>query len=115
MARNLSGKVVAPAADITALADKAWFDARPERDFMLRDPAPLEFKEPLGDAGEGFSWRVLVVRLEGGSRLRLPISLAWDLHNDHAKEQHLAVIFEQVAPEQAKALRTAAIAKAPRA
>lgn len=113
MARNLSGKLVPPIADVTALADKAWFDARPERDFMLRDPAPLEFKEPLGEAGEGFSWRVLVVRLDGGSRLRLPISLAWDLHNDHAKEQHLAILFEQVAPEQAKTLRAAAVAKAP--
>lgn len=115
MARNLSGKLAAPIADVTALADKAWFDARPERDFMLRDPAPLEFKEPLGEAGEGFSWRVLVVRLDGGSRLRLPISLAWDLHNDHAKEQHLTMLFEQVAPEQAKTLRASAVAKAPSA
>lgn len=114
MARNLSGKVVAP-VDITALADKAWFDAKPERDFLLRDPAPLEFKDPLGDAGEGFSWRVLVVRLDGGSRLRLPVSLAWDLHNDHAKEQHLAMIFDQVAPDQAKAMRAQAVAGRPRA
>lgn len=114
MARTLSGKAVASGADVTALADKAWFDAHPERDFMLRDPAPLEFREPLGDAGEGFSWRVLIVRLGDGSRLRLPISLAWDLHNDHAKEQHLAVIFEQVAPEQARVLRAAALARAPR-
>lgn len=115
MARKLSGKVVAPGADVTALADQAWFDARPERDFMLRDPAPLEFRDPLGDAGEGFSWRVLIVRLDDGSRLRLPISLAWDLHNDHAKEQHLAVLFEQVAPDQAKVLRAAAVAKTARA
>lgn len=112
MTRNLSGKL-APTSDPTASADQAWFEARPERDFMLRDPAPLEFKDPLGDAGEGFSWRVLVVRLDKGSRLRLPISLAWDLHNDHAKDQHLAVLFEQVAPGQAKALRAAALAKAP--
>jgi len=111
MARNLSGKVVSPAVDVTALADKAWFDAKPERHFLLRDPAPLEFKEPLGDAGEGFSWRVLVVRLEGDSRLRLPVSLAWDLHNDHAKDQHLAMIFDQVAPEQAKALRARVLAR----
>ena len=115
MARNLSGKVVAPAADVTALADKAWFDAKPERDFLLRDPEPLEFKEPLGDAGEGFSWRVLVVRLDGGSRLRLPVSLAWDLHNAHAKEQHLAMIFDQVAPDQAKAMRAKALARLPKA
>lgn len=115
MARNLSGKLVAPVADITALADKAWFEAHAERDFLLRDPAPLEFKDPLGDAGEGFSWRVLVVRLDGGSRLRLPLSLAWDLHNDHAKDQHLSVLFEQVAPDQAKAMRAQALAKLPRA
>lgn len=114
MARNLSGKIVPPAADVTAEADRAWFDAKPERDFRLRNPAPLEFREPLGEAGEGFSWRVLVVRLDGGSRLRLPISLAWDLHNDHAREQHLALLFEQVAPDQAKALRAAAVAKSPR-
>ncbi|MDI1363753.1 MAG: hypothetical protein PSX79_02620 [bacterium] len=115
MARNLSGKLVAPAADVTALADKAWFEAHIARDFLLRDPAPLEFKDPLGDAGDGFSWRVLVVRLDGGSRLRLPLSLAWDLHNDHAKDQHLAVLFEQVAPDQAKALRAQALAKLARA
>lgn len=113
MARNLSGKVVAPAADVTAQADKVWFDARPERQFLLRDPAPLEFQTPLGDAGDGFSWRVLVVRLTGDSRLRLPISLAWDLHNDHAKDQHLAVLFDQVAPEQAKTMRAQAVADRP--
>ena len=113
MARNLTGKAVAPMVDVTALADQAWFDAWPERDFLLRDPAPLEFSAPLGEPGEGFSWRVLVVRLAGGARLRLPISLAWDLHNEHAKQPHLAMLFEQVAPDQAKALRASAISRPP--
>jgi len=113
MVRNLTGKVVAPAPDLTGQADQAWFDAHPDRDFRLRDPAVLEFKDPLGEAGDGFSWRVLVARLEGGSRLRLPVSLAWDLHNDHAKERHLALLFEQVAPDQAKALRRKAVEARP--
>jgi len=104
MVRNLTGKVVAPAQDPTALADQAWFDAHPERHFHLRDPAPLEFREPLGEAGDGFSWRALVVRLDGGSRLRLPVSLAWDLHNDHARDSHLALLFDQVAPDQARSM-----------
>ena len=104
MVRNLTGKVVAPPQDPTAQADQAWFEAHPERNFLLRDPAPLEFREPLGEAGDGFSWRVLVARLDGGSRLRLPVSLAWDLHNDHARDSHLALLFDQVAPDQARAM-----------
>lgn len=108
MVRNLKGKLVAPAAkpqvDPIAQADIAWFEAHEGRAFRLRDPAPLEFKEPLGDPGDGFSWRVLVARLADGGRLKLPVSLAWDLHNDHAKDQHLRMIFDQVAPEKAKAL-----------
>jgi hypothetical protein len=114
MVRKVTAKLVTP-KDPTAEADRAWFEAHPERLFRLRDPAPVEFKEPLGDAGEGFSWRVLVVRLDGGSRLRLPVSLAWDLHNAHAKEQHLAMIFDQVAPDQAKAMRAKALSKLPKA
>jgi hypothetical protein len=107
MANNLVGKLVATAAshaDPVAQADLAWFTAHEGRLFRLRDPAPLEFKAPLGDPGDGFSWRVLVARLADGRRLRLPVSLAWDLHNDHAKDQHLRMIFDQVAPEKAKAL-----------
>jgi hypothetical protein len=105
MVRNLKGKLAAPAPDPIAQADLAWFDAHEGRAFRLRDPAPLEFKDPLGEPGEGFSWRVLVARLAGGDRLRLPVSLAWDLHNDHAKDTHLALLFDQVAPEKAKAMR----------
>ena len=104
MVRTLKGKIVAPLIDPIAKADHDWFDAYEGRSFRLRDPAPLEFKDPLGDPGEGFSWRVLVVRLADGNRLRLPVSLAWDLHNDHAKDQHLKMIFDQVAPDKAKAL-----------
>jgi hypothetical protein len=105
MVRNLRGKLVAtPVVDPIAAADDAWFKAHEGRLFRLRDPAPLEFKEPLGDPGDGFSWRVLVARTADGGRLRLPVSLAWDLHNDHAKDQHLQVIFDQVAPAKAKAL-----------
>jgi len=59
MARKLTAKVV---KDPTAEADRAWFEANPERRFRLRDPAPVEFKDPLGDPGDGFSWRVLVAR-----------------------------------------------------
>lgn len=100
MVRKLTAKVV---QDPTAEADRAWFDAHPERRFRLRDPAPVEFKEPLGEPGEGFSWRVLIARLSGGGRLRLPVSLSWELHNDHAKDQHLQILFDQVAPAEAKA------------
>lgn len=100
--RNLKGKLAPPAADPTAADDMAWFAAKPGRAFRLRDPAPLEFG-PLGDPGDGFSWRVLVARLPADGRLRLPISLAWDLHNDHAKDQHLSMLFDQVAPAEAKA------------
>jgi hypothetical protein len=108
MVRNLKGKVVTtpratPLNPITQ-ADIAWFEAHEGRVFHLRDPAPLEFKEPLGDPGDGFSWRVLVAKLSDGGRLKLPVSLAWDLHNDHAKDQHLKLIFDQVAPDKAKAL-----------
>ncbi len=108
MVRNLKGKVVTtprttPLNPITQ-ADIAWFEAHEGRVFRLRDPAPLEFKDPLGDPGDGFSWRVLVVQLGDGGRLKLPVSLAWDLHNDHAKDQHLKLIFDQVAPDKAKAL-----------
>jgi hypothetical protein len=78
--------------------------ARRAGTFRLRDPAPLEFKDPLGDPGDGFSWRVLVAKLADGGRLKLPVSLAWDLHNDHAKDTHLKMIFDQVAPDKAKAL-----------
>lgn len=95
--------IIGKAADPAAEADRAWFEANAERRFRLRDPAPLEFREPLGDPGEGFSWRVLVVRLAGGDRLRLPVSLSWELHNDHAKDQHLKILFDQVAPPEAKA------------
>ncbi len=102
MARNLKGELLPKAADPTAADDLAWFAAKTDRAFRLRDPAPLEFG-PLGDPGDGFSWRVLVARLPDGGRLRLPISLAWDLHNDHAKDQHLSMLFEQVAPAEAKA------------
>lgn len=100
MARKLTAKVI---KDPTVEADRAWFEANPERLFRLRDPAPVEFKDPLGDPGEGFSWRVLIARLPDGGRLRLPVSLAWELHNDHAKDQHLKILFEQVAPPEAKA------------
>ena len=103
MAKSLKGKLVA-AVDPTAAADQACFEAHPDRAFHLRDPAPLEFRDPLGEPGDGFSWRVLVARLPDGGRLRLPVSLAWDLHNDHAKDPHLAMIFDQVAPDQAKAM-----------
>lgn len=113
MVRKLSGKIVTPPLDAAAAADQAWLAAHPERDFLLRDPAPLEFKEPLGEAGEGYSWRVLVVRLDAGGRLRLPVSLAWDLHNDHANDRRLSVLFEQVAPPQAKTLYAEALAKRP--
>ncbi|MDB5457072.1 MAG: hypothetical protein JWP92_2657 [Caulobacter sp.] len=85
-------------------ADRVWFEAHPERAFRLRDPLPLEFPGPLGAPGRGFSWRVLVARLKDGARTRLPISLALDLHNDHAKDAHLALLFDQVAPAEAKAL-----------
>jgi hypothetical protein len=105
MVRTLKGKLVSPPVDPIAQADQAWFDAQEGREFRLRDPAPLEFKDPLGEPGDGFSWRVLVVRLADGARLRLPVSLAWDLHNDHAKDPHLALLFDQVAPDQAKAMR----------
>jgi hypothetical protein len=47
---------------------------------------------------------VLVAKLADGGRLKLPVSLAWDLHNDHAKDTHLKMIFDQVAPDKAKAL-----------
>ena len=104
MVRNPKAKLATPAIDPVAKADQDWFDAHEGRAFRLRDPAPLEFKDPLGEPGEGFSWRVLVVRLAGGNRLRLPVSLAWDLHNDHAKDAHLQTIFDQVAPEKAKAM-----------
>jgi len=103
MVRNLKGKLAPPAADPTAAEDLAWFAAKADRAFRLRDPGPLEFG-PLGDPGDGFSWRVLVARLPDGGRLRLPISLAWDLHNDHAKDQHLSMLFDQVAPAEAKAM-----------
>jgi len=108
MVRNLRGKVVStprtsPMNPVTQ-ADIDWFEAHPHRQFRLRDPAPLEFREPLGEPGDGFSWRVLLVKLPDGGRLKLPVSLAWDLHNDHAKDQHLRMIFDQVAPDKAKAL-----------
>jgi len=102
MVRKVTAKLV-PAKDPTAEADRAWFEANPERQFRLRDPAPVEFKDPLGDPGEGFSWRVLIARLPDGGRLRLPVSLSWELHNDHAKDQHLRILFDQVAPPEAKA------------
>ena len=111
MARNLKGKLSGPTPDPIAEADRAWFEARLERWFRLRDPAPLEFRDPLGDPGDGFSWRVLVARLDDGTRLRLPVSLAWDLHNDHVRDSHLALIFDQIAPESAKALRARADGK----
>lgn len=99
----LKKTIISKAPDPAAEADRAWFEANAERRFRLRDPAPLEFKDPLGDAGEGFSWRVLVARLPDGGRLRLPISLSWELHNDHAKDQHLKILFDQIAPPEAKA------------
>ena len=98
MVRKISAKLV-PAKDPAAEADRAWFEAQADRRFRLRDPAPLEFKDPLG----GFSWRVLVARLPDGGRLRLPVSLSWELHNDHAKDQHLRILFDQIAPPEAKA------------
>jgi hypothetical protein len=55
MVRNLKGKMVTPAPDPIAQADIAWFEAHEGRTFRLRDPAPLEFKDPLGDPGDGFS------------------------------------------------------------
>lgn len=102
MVRKVTAKLVA-VTDPTAEADRAWFEAHPERRFRLRDPAPVEFKDPLGDPGEGFSWRVLIASLPDGGRLRLPVSLSWELHNDHAKDQHLQILFDQVAPPEAKA------------
>ncbi|HJV41349.1 hypothetical protein [Caulobacter sp.] len=99
----LKKTIISKAPDPAAEDDRAWFEANAERRFRLRDPAPLEFKDPLGDAGEGFSWRVLVARLPDGGRLRLPISLSWELHNDHAKDQHLKILFDQIAPPEAKA------------
>ena len=56
MVRKISAKLV-PAKDPAAEADRAWFEAQADRRFRLRDPAPLEFKDPLGDPGDGFSWR----------------------------------------------------------
>lgn len=102
MVRKVTAKLVA-VPDPTAEADRAWFEAHPERRFRLRDPAPVEFKDPLGEPGEGFSWRVLIARLPDGGQLRLPVSLSWELHNDHAKDQHLQILFDQVAPPEAKA------------
>lgn len=102
MVRKVTAKLV-PVKDPTAEADRAWFEANPERQFRLRDPALVEFKDPLGDPGEGFSWRVLIARLPDGGRLRLPVSLSWELQNDHAKDQHLRILFDQVAPPEAKA------------
>ena len=99
----LKKTIISKATDPVAEADRAWFEANAERRFRLRDPAPLEFKDPLGDPGDGFSWRVLVALLPDGGRLRLPASLSWELHNDHAKDQHLRILFDQIAPAEAKA------------
>jgi hypothetical protein len=92
-------------------ADRVWFEQNAGREFRLRDPMALEFNGPLGAPGRGFTWRVLVARLKDGARLRFPVSLTVDLHNDGAKDGHLAILFEQVAPADAKAMRMAGGAK----
>jgi hypothetical protein len=82
--------------------DREWFKANPDRTFRLREAIPFEFNSPIGEAGQGFRWRVLVARIEDGVRSHKPVSLPNNLFNDSASDVHLAQIFEQVAPPAIK-------------
>ncbi|MEW6645509.1 MAG: hypothetical protein AB1586_33775 [Pseudomonadota bacterium] len=85
------------AADV----DHVWFEKNPGRVHRLRDLVPFESFDPLGVPPLGMSWRILVTRVPGGGRLRLPVPLPRELPNDAMDDIQLARLFDRVAPADA--------------
>lgn len=86
-----------PKADV----DHVWFEKNPGRVHRLRDLVPFESREPLGVPPLGMSWRILVTRVPGGGRLRLPVPLPRELPNDAMDDIQLARLFDRIAPPDA--------------
>lgn len=88
-------------ADVGAELDHVWFAKNPTRVHRLRDLVPFESREPLGAPPLGMTWRILVTRVPGGGRLRLPVPLAREVPNDAMDGAQLARLFDRLAPPDA--------------
>ncbi|MGO4714863.1 hypothetical protein [Bradyrhizobium sp. 2TAF24] len=86
-----------PAADV----DHVWFEKNAGRVHRLRDLVPFESFDPLGVPPLGMSWRILVTRVPGGGRLRLPVALPRELPNDAMDDIQLSQLFDRLAPPDA--------------
>lgn len=86
-----------PATDV----DHVWFEKNPGRVHRLRDLVPFESFDPLGVPPLGMSWRILVTRVPGGGRLRLPVALPRELPNDAMDDIQLSRLFDRLAPPDA--------------
>ena len=74
----------------TSEADRLWFEARPKRNFRLREAT--EHERSVGTHSD----QVLVCQVEPGTRARLPVIVSDMVDVDRAPEPMCAAIFEHI-------------------
>jgi hypothetical protein len=95
-----------PGVDAASRDDAAWFEAYPERNLRLRNRIPGEYEQ--FDAGmlppPGMTARTLVIQAQPGVRVRQPVAIFSDIHNDDVTDAQLFAFFKENYPAESQAL-----------
>ncbi|PWT94422.1 MAG: hypothetical protein C5B53_13195 [Candidatus Melainabacteria bacterium] len=80
----------------TSEGDRLWFEARPKRNFRLREATAHE--RSVGTHSD----HVLVCQVEPGTRARLPVIVSDMVDVDRAPEAMCAAIFEHITADSSE-------------
>ena len=91
--RAIHGKAI----DLACDDDRVWFEQNPDRLHRVRDMIPFEDNSPMELPPYGTTWRVIVLQIKSGMRVRLMLALPEELPNECIDEKRLAEILKKIA------------------